>query len=175
MLAQYWGTADVGGCPSFEDAQEYLRPGYGPVDYAYNSLLGRHRQWTTPATRNGFGLRINRVRNASEKAVVWDAARVVSNSKLDRTPWGYPTSGNLINNRPDPNFHARHGNVGNVGWLDGLQRVPPLLLRRLPLRPRRRRPQAASASATSTPTACWPRTNTTGGGRRRGWRVEGRG
>ena len=31
MLSRYWGTADIGGCPTFE-VEEFLRPQYGPVD-----------------------------------------------------------------------------------------------------------------------------------------------
>src|SRR5688500_17376646 len=36
MLSRYWGTASVGGCPTF-GVGDYFRPQYGPVDYAYNS------------------------------------------------------------------------------------------------------------------------------------------
>jgi prepilin-type processing-associated H-X9-DG protein/prepilin-type N-terminal cleavage/methylation domain-containing protein len=118
MLAKYWGTADVGGCPTFE-VDDLLRPQYGPVDYAYNSLYGRHKEWAAGGTqRSGLGVRISRIRNGSEKALVWDAARL--NGDLpDRTPWGYPTTGNVINNKTDPNFHARHNRRGNVGFVDG--------------------------------------------------------
>ena len=117
MLAKYWGTASVGGCPTFE-VDEVLRPQYGPVDYAYNSIFARHKDWVAPATRNGLGVKLSKIRRSSEKAVVWDAARLES-GRLDRTPWGYPTTGNVNNNMTDPNFHGRHNKRGNVGWADG--------------------------------------------------------
>jgi prepilin-type N-terminal cleavage/methylation domain-containing protein/prepilin-type processing-associated H-X9-DG protein len=117
MLAKYWGTASVGGCPTFE-VDDVLRPQYGPVDYAYNSIFARHKEWVAPATRNGLGVKLSKIRRSSEKAVVWDAARLDS-GRLDRTPWGYPTTGNVNNNRTDPNFHGRHNRRGNVGWADG--------------------------------------------------------
>jgi prepilin-type processing-associated H-X9-DG protein/prepilin-type N-terminal cleavage/methylation domain-containing protein len=123
MLAPYWGTADVGGCPSFE-LNDVLRPQYGPVDYAYNSIYGRHNDWAVGgARRNGLGVKITRIRSASEKALVWDSARLQS-GLLDRTPWGYPTTGNVFFTPPatpktDPNFHGRHARKGNVGFVDG--------------------------------------------------------
>ena len=118
MLAKYWGTASVGGCPTFE-VDDVLRPQYGPVDYAYNSIFARHKDWALGGTlRSGLGVRLSRIRRSSEKAVVWDAARLDS-GRLDRTPWGYPTTGNVNNNLTDPNFHGRHNRRGNVGWADG--------------------------------------------------------
>jgi prepilin-type processing-associated H-X9-DG protein/prepilin-type N-terminal cleavage/methylation domain-containing protein len=123
MLAPYWGTADIGGCPTFE-VDDLLRPQYGPVDYAYNSLFARHKDWTTGGTlRTGLGVKVSRIRDASNKALVWDAARL--NGVLpDRTPWGYPTTGNVTFNPPaapqtDPNFHGRHNHKGNIGFVDG--------------------------------------------------------
>ena len=118
MLAPYWGTASVGGCPSL-DLDEFSRPQYGPVDYAYNSIFARHKDWAAGGTlRTGFGVKVTQVRNPTEKAVIWDAARLEAGVP-DRTPWGYPTTGNVNNNKTDPNFHGRHLKVGNVGWLDG--------------------------------------------------------
>jgi prepilin-type processing-associated H-X9-DG protein/prepilin-type N-terminal cleavage/methylation domain-containing protein len=123
MLAPYWGMADIGGCPTFE-VDDLLRPQYGPVDYAYNSLFARHKDWTTGGTlRTGLGVKISRIRDASNKALVWDAARL-ENSLPDRTPWGYPTTGNVTFNPPaapktDPNFHGRHNRKGNIGFVDG--------------------------------------------------------
>jgi prepilin-type processing-associated H-X9-DG protein/prepilin-type N-terminal cleavage/methylation domain-containing protein len=123
MLAPYWGTADIGGCPTFE-VDDMLRPQYGPVDYAYNSLYARHKDWTAGGTRrSGFGVKVSRIRDASSKALVWDAARL-ENGLPDRTPWGYPTTGNVTFNPPaapktDPNFHGRHNRRGNVGFVDG--------------------------------------------------------
>ena len=118
MLAPYWGTASVGGCPSL-DLDEFSRPQYGPVDYAYNSIFARHKDWAAGGSlRTGFGVKITQVRNPTGKAVIWDAARLEAGVP-DRTPWGYPTTGNVNNNRTDPNFHGRHLKFGNVGWLDG--------------------------------------------------------
>ena len=119
MLAKYWGTANVAGCPTFRaDVGDLFRPQYGPVDYAYNSIFARHKEWTVPATRNGLGVKLSRIRRSSEKAVVWDAARL-NGTLPDRTPWGYPTTGNVNNKKHDPNFHGRHNKRGNVGWADG--------------------------------------------------------
>ncbi len=120
MIAKYWGTATVGGCPSFE-VDDVMRPQYGPVDYAYNSIFARHRDWAVGGSlRNGLGVKLSRIRRTSEKAVVWDSARLNS-GRLDRTPWGYPTTGNPnpTPNTTDPNFHGRHNRRGNVGWADG--------------------------------------------------------
>ncbi|HEV2293508.1 MAG TPA: prepilin-type N-terminal cleavage/methylation domain-containing protein [Tepidisphaeraceae bacterium] len=118
MLAKYWGTASVAGCPSFE-VDDVMRPQYGPVDYAYNAIFARHKDWPLGGTfRNGLGVKLSRIRRSSEKAVVWDSARL-NNGRLDRTPWGYPTTGNVNNDKHDPNFHGRHNRRGNVGWADG--------------------------------------------------------
>jgi prepilin-type processing-associated H-X9-DG protein/prepilin-type N-terminal cleavage/methylation domain-containing protein len=129
MLAKYWGTADVGGCPTFE-VDDFLRPQYGPVDYAYNSMYARHWDWVeggkpamiaagkAPYYRSGLGVKVSRIRNGAEKALVWDAARL-NGDQPDRTPWGYPTTGNVLDNKSDPNFHGRHNRKGNVGFVDG--------------------------------------------------------
>jgi prepilin-type N-terminal cleavage/methylation domain-containing protein/prepilin-type processing-associated H-X9-DG protein len=116
MLDDYWGLADVGGCPSFE-VEDWLRPQYGPVDYAYSSIFGRHADWVAGGTRrSGLGVKIHRIANPSKKALAWDSARVQA-GKLDRTPWGYPSTG--WNGRQEPNFHARHGVLGDVVFADG--------------------------------------------------------
>jgi len=118
MLAPYWGTASIAGCPTFED-EGIMRPQYGPVDYAYNAIYARHKDWAAGgALRNGLGVKMTQVRDAPHKAVVWDAARL-NGDIIDRTPWGYPTTGNVNNDKTDPNFHGRHNKLGNVGWLDG--------------------------------------------------------
>jgi prepilin-type processing-associated H-X9-DG protein/prepilin-type N-terminal cleavage/methylation domain-containing protein len=118
MLAKYWGTANVGGCPSFE-VDDVFRPQYGPVDYAYNAIYARHKDWAAGGTlRSGLGVRLSKIRRSSEKALVWDSARL-DDGTIDRTPWGYPSTGNVNNNKSDPNFHARHNRRGNVGWADG--------------------------------------------------------
>lgn len=118
MLAKYWGTANVSGCPTFE-VDDVFRPQYGPVDYAYNSIFARHKDWAAGgALRNGLGVKLSKIRRSAEKAVVWDAARL-DGTIIDRTPWGYPTTGNVNNNKTDPNFHGRHNRKGNVGWADG--------------------------------------------------------
>ena len=129
MLAKYWGVADVGGCPTFE-VDELLRPEYGPVDYAYNSIYARHWAWVEggkpaviaagkgPYYRSGLGVKVSRIRDGAEKALVWDAARFNA-GKADRTPWGYPTTGNVLTVKSDSNFHGRHNKKGNVGFVDG--------------------------------------------------------
>jgi prepilin-type processing-associated H-X9-DG protein/prepilin-type N-terminal cleavage/methylation domain-containing protein len=129
MLHQYWGTADIGGCPSAQEIIDFSRPGYGPVSYAYNSLYARHRSWVVgatsgnPADRNGLGVKLTRIRNPSEKALVWDSLRL-NGSAIQRTAWGYPTTG-ITNFAPpatpnhDPNFHGRHNRKGNVCFVDG--------------------------------------------------------
>ena len=118
MLARYWGTANVGGCPSF-GVGDVFRPQYGPVDYAYNSLYARHKEWAAGGLeKNGRGVKLARIRKTSEKALVWDSARL-DVTTLDRTPWGYPTTGNVNNNKTDPNFHGRHNRKGNIGYADG--------------------------------------------------------
>ena len=113
MLAPYWGTAKVGGCPTFSDTHDLLRPGYGPVDYAYNSVAARQVEWSgtasVPQDRSGLGVVLSSIRNSSEKAAVWDSARVI-NGGLDRTPFGYPSSGNPFTGSPEPTFHARRAN-----------------------------------------------------------------
>lgn len=118
MLARYWGTASVGGCPSF-GVGDVFRPQYGPVDYAYNSIYARHKDWAAGGSlRDGRGVKLSRIRRSAEKALVWDAARL-HDGLPDRTPWGYPTTGNVNNNKTDPNFHGRHARKGNVGFADG--------------------------------------------------------
>ena len=125
-LTPYWGTASVSGCPTFAHVNEIFRKGYGPVAYAYNAFAGH--QFATVAQMPGFtfdtrvGEKLSRFKRAADKAAVWDSARVPAGETiLDRTPWGYPTSGNPnpSANNPDPNFHGRHGQYGNVGWFDG--------------------------------------------------------
>ena len=120
LLYEYLGTAEVGGCPTFLEMAEHLRPQYGPVCYAYSSILGRHAEWVGPPSapvrdRTG-GVKLTRIRNAAEKALIWDSIRIQT-GKLDRTPWGYPTTG--WNAKHEPNFHGRHGLNGNVAWADG--------------------------------------------------------
>jgi prepilin-type processing-associated H-X9-DG protein/prepilin-type N-terminal cleavage/methylation domain-containing protein len=121
MLAKYMGKADAAGCPTFE-VDAVFRQEYGPVDYAYNSLFARHKEWASSdpniRDRNGLGVKLSRIRRAPEKAVVWDSARY-NGGIIDRTPWGYPTTGNVNNDKSDPNFHGRHNQRGNVGWADG--------------------------------------------------------
>jgi prepilin-type processing-associated H-X9-DG protein/prepilin-type N-terminal cleavage/methylation domain-containing protein len=120
MLARYWGTANVGGCPSF-GVGDVFRPQYGPVDYAYNSIYARHEAWAGGGIeKNGRGVKLSRIRRSAEKAIVWDAARL-NGTTLDRTPWGYPTTGNPVPNpdQTDPNFHGRHNRKGNIGYADG--------------------------------------------------------
>jgi prepilin-type processing-associated H-X9-DG protein len=121
MLAKYLGSATVAGCPSFE-VDEVFSTEYGPVDYAYNSLFARHYEWATTVTskrdRSGFGVKLSRIRRPAEKAMLWDSARL-DGKVLDRTPWGYPTTGNVLKDKSEPNFHGRHNKRGNVGWADG--------------------------------------------------------
>lgn len=122
MLARYWGTANVGGCPTLE-FDDYFRPQYGPVDYAYNAIFARHRDWAIGGSlRNGLGVRLSKIRRSADKAIIWDSARL-NGSVIDRTPWGYPTTGNVSNNKTDPNFHGRHNRKGNVGFVDGSVRA----------------------------------------------------
>jgi len=117
-LAKYWGTANVAGCPSF-GVGDVFRPQYGPVDYAYNSFFARHKEWAAGGVeKNGRGVKLSRIRRSSDKALIWDAARL-DVTTLDRTPWGYPTTGNVNNNQTDPNFHGRHNRKGNIGFADG--------------------------------------------------------
>jgi prepilin-type N-terminal cleavage/methylation domain-containing protein/prepilin-type processing-associated H-X9-DG protein len=132
-LAQYWGTANITGCPTFVQMNDAFRPGYGPCAYAYNAFAGH--QFAVAAQYPGMvfnklcGEKLTKFRNPSQKAAVWDSARLpFGATMMDRTPWGYPTSGNPNPgaNFPDPNFHGRHGTVGNVAWFDGhaSQRTP---------------------------------------------------
>lgn len=122
MLAPYWGSADVGGCPASDAIRDFSRKGYGPVDYAYNTVYARHKEWSQapigPPNRTGFGVKLSSIRRSSEKAVVWDSIRINAGA-LQRTPFGYPSTGNPFTNGAEPNFHARHGAYGNVGWADG--------------------------------------------------------
>jgi prepilin-type N-terminal cleavage/methylation domain-containing protein/prepilin-type processing-associated H-X9-DG protein len=116
-LAQYWGTANLGGCPSFVDYEPILRPGYGNCDYAYSDWCGRG----PTGTGTGSGMKLTMFRDAADKAIFWDSARIINGVSIDRTPWGYPSSGNPNTTppTPDPNFHGRHNGMGNVAWLDG--------------------------------------------------------
>ncbi len=125
-LAKFWGgTANVAGCPTFNDFHN-LRMHYGPVDYAYNSIAGGHN--TMPAIQPTRQTKLSQFRNTTEKALVWDSARYIAGA-FDRTPFGYPTTGiaTVANagvpvagaDTPDPNFHGRHSNKGNVCWMDG--------------------------------------------------------
>lgn len=123
-LARYWGSANVGGCPSFLEVSEMSRIGYGPTAYAYNALAGH--QFANTLTYPGVvfntavGEKLSRIRNASQKAAVWDSARIQAGKTLiERIPWGYPTTGYPSTHQPEPSFHGRHGRMGNVGWFDG--------------------------------------------------------
>ena len=123
-LAPYWGNASVSGCPSFQAAADVFRVGYGPVAYAYNAFAGHqfrtYAQWPGEVVSQLHGEKITKFKKPAQKAAVWDSARVPAGAvAIDRTPWGYPTSGNPNNGVPDPNFHGRHANYGNVGWFDG--------------------------------------------------------
>ena len=131
LLDRYWGTADVGGCPTATATIiDYSRPGYGPIAYSYNSIYARHKSWVAgaaagadPSLRNGLGVKISRIRNAPEKALIWDSIRL-NGTALQRTAWGYPTTG-IVNFTPpatpthDPSLHGRHNRKGNVGFVDG--------------------------------------------------------
>lgn len=110
----FWGVASSGGCPSFEDVETFLRPGYGPTAYAYSDWCGRGMGDLS------VGTKLARFKRTSEKAVFWDSARMLPPSTVfDRVPWGYPTTGNPNNGKAEPNFHGRHAKRGNVAWLDG--------------------------------------------------------
>lgn len=118
-LHRYWGTANVQSCPSFVEVETLLRPGYGPLGYAYSDVCGRG---VNSAGNNGTGpgTKLSKFRRSSEKAAIWDSARIVPPSTIfDRVPWGYPTTGNPGNGKAEPNFHGRHKGRGSVGWLDG--------------------------------------------------------
>jgi len=119
-LNRYWGKASIGGCPSFVQMEEVSRTGYGPTAYAYNYYCGRS---FTGGAELGVGNKLVKFKNAAMKAAIWDSARW-SGGKLDRVPWGYPSTGYpasnpTVPNKPEPNFHARHSGNGNVGFLDG--------------------------------------------------------
>lgn len=133
-LRKYWGKATVAGCPTFE-VDDLIRPEYGPVDYAYNTLYGRQYEWVvgnnntlTPNVEDkkrlmsGYGIKLAKIRRSSDKALTWDSARL-NGTVIDRIPWGYPTAG-FSTAVPavlatQPTFHARHNKRGNVGWADG--------------------------------------------------------
>jgi prepilin-type processing-associated H-X9-DG protein len=93
----------------------YNRPGYGPLAYAYNDHMSNGVQ--------NQRRKVTQFKRSSEKAAFWDAARIDGTSTLDRTPWGYGTTGNpYYGPQPgahDPNFHGRHNKHGNIAWLDG--------------------------------------------------------
>ena len=112
ILAPYWGTADIGGCPTL-DGGVGGRAGYGPVDYSYNFLLYVAGEPTTFGTPQERPARLAEVIEPTKTAAFFDAARYHVNRELERTPWGHTTSVGI------PSFHGRHGGQGNVGWLDG--------------------------------------------------------
>lgn len=108
LLSPYWGTAQIGGCESFDF--DDLRTFYGPVDYAYSwYLAGR--------VDAGGVAKLSNLGSPSRTAAFWDSARLnnwhYTPGNLDRTPWGKPTTAE------EPNFHGRHLGKGNVGWADG--------------------------------------------------------
>jgi prepilin-type N-terminal cleavage/methylation domain-containing protein/prepilin-type processing-associated H-X9-DG protein len=113
-LADYWGKANSGGCPTFLYAETILRPGYGNTAYAYSDFAGKSPDNTL------VGRKISKFKNPATKAMFWDSARLAS-GKLDRVPWGYPTTGNPGPNpdQNEPNVHARHNNLANVAFFDG--------------------------------------------------------
>jgi prepilin-type processing-associated H-X9-DG protein len=122
-LASFWGKAALDGCPEFKDQETTIRPGYGRNDYAYNDYLGG-RAGTGALT----GVKLSTVRRAQNKALLWDSGRygtgggtTVGFGYVDRTPWGYPASGNpnLSPLQPDPNFQGRHNGNGSVVFCDG--------------------------------------------------------
>ena len=117
VMRRYLGTASVSGCPSFTDADAFSTM-YGPCDYAYNSVLADWQRYVSTGVE--YGVKLTRVRRPTDKAVVWDSARV-NGGKLDRLAWGYPTTGNFNSApaTPTPNFHGRHRGRGNVAWADG--------------------------------------------------------
>jgi prepilin-type N-terminal cleavage/methylation domain-containing protein/prepilin-type processing-associated H-X9-DG protein len=122
--ARYWGAASVSGCPSFEEAADLGRVGYGPVAYAYNALAGHQFaamvQYPGLQFATGAGERLSRIRKADQKAALWDAARLpAGKAVLERTPWGYPSTGAPNTGKREPSFHGRHNKQGNVGWFDG--------------------------------------------------------
>ena len=115
VLRRYVGAGAVSGCPSFIDGEMFSTM-YGPCSYAYNTTLADWKRYVSTGTE--FGVKLTRVRNSPDKAVVWDSARV-NGLKLDRLAWGYPTTGNFNNSTTTPNFHGRHRGAGNIGWADG--------------------------------------------------------
>jgi len=122
VMAGYLGQADVAGCPSLEDDTRSFQ---GPVDYAYNVIyLGKILR---PAVeRTPRGVQIDQVRSPVETASFFDSARINPIAgTFERTPFGYPPSGNQ---GPDastifvhiPSFHGRHtSGQGVVSWVDG--------------------------------------------------------
>lgn len=106
------GDSGVFSCPSFEIEDDDLRPEFGDIGYAYSLPLGT----LGPA---GGGVVVSDIRNPSDKAAFWDAANIEPQwaPRITRTPSGRPTSGKPGSVRP--NFHGRHGRVGNVVWADG--------------------------------------------------------
>ena len=116
ILKRYWGTANIGGCPSFLEQSDLLRTMYGPSDYAYSTVAADWKRYVSTGLE--YGLKLSRFRDAASKAAMWDSAWI-NGGKIDRLAWGYPTSGNFNNNSTTPTFHGRHHGNGNVGWLDG--------------------------------------------------------
>jgi prepilin-type N-terminal cleavage/methylation domain-containing protein/prepilin-type processing-associated H-X9-DG protein len=107
---------NLGGCPEFLYLTDSKRPGYGPCSYAYNDWCGRGPD----GSGNISGNKLVAFLRPADKAAFWDSARILPpNTALDRTPWGYPTSGNPNTSQPDPNFHGIHNGLGNIFWLDG--------------------------------------------------------
>lgn len=116
-LAPFWGKAALDGCPENKEKQSTIRPGYGTNDYAYNDYCGRG---------TGTGVKASTIRRSQNKALLWDSGRFGTGSGstvgfdfVDRTPWGYPSSGNPNNSKPDPNFQGRHNGLGSVVYCDG--------------------------------------------------------
>jgi prepilin-type processing-associated H-X9-DG protein/prepilin-type N-terminal cleavage/methylation domain-containing protein len=116
LLAPYWGTASISGCPSATD-NDIIRTYYGHCDYAYNSTIANMAQ-DTAISPKGCGVKLVRIKIASEKACVWDSLRFF-NGAVDRAVWGYPSSGNYNNDSFEPNVNGRHRGYANVGWADG--------------------------------------------------------
>jgi prepilin-type N-terminal cleavage/methylation domain-containing protein len=122
LLAPYWGDAKIGGCGAL-DLEYTSRPQYGPVDYAYNSIIGNHKGFVQEGLSSGE--RIDLIAQPTETVFVFDSVRI-SGGGPDRTPWGYPPSGAPHNGNKENNFHGRHFGTGNVGWADGhSSRVEP--------------------------------------------------
>jgi prepilin-type N-terminal cleavage/methylation domain-containing protein/prepilin-type processing-associated H-X9-DG protein len=106
------GSMDVGRCPSYVFEPDDPHPEFGEVCYAYSLAL-------STLGPDGEGVRLERIRNPSDKASFWDAANIepAYAPRVTRTTSGRPTSGNPGSVRP--NFHGRHNGVGNVAWADG--------------------------------------------------------